>query len=102
MNVSQLKTMQQTQNILAVNFIESGRSPMVIEVQYRNDRKGLSSALMTDSSGAMIVLDNIAQAYDLCRDSGIHKANLVQVSTDDEASSSRCLEYHRVSMPLVF
>ncbi|MEH6576787.1 MAG: hypothetical protein V7731_06875 [Amphritea sp.] len=102
MNMAQLKSINQSQNLLAVNFIESGHSPMVIEVEYRNSRKGLSTALIKDRKGKMLTLDNIAQAYDLCRSNGIHKANLVQVNTDDEASSSSCLEYHKVSMPLVF
>lgn len=102
MNIRELRSINRAQDLLAVNFIESGHSPLVIEIEYRNERKGLSKALMKHDDGAMITLDNIAQAYDLCRDSGIHKANLVQVETDDEASSSGYLEYHRVTMPLVF
>jgi len=102
MNMHELRSINEAQNLLAVNFIESGHSPMVIEIEYRNQRKGLSTALMTDKMGESMTVDNITQAYDLCRDNGIHKANLIQVSTDDEACASNYLEYHKVKMPLVF
>ncbi|WP_027856027.1 hypothetical protein [Marinobacterium jannaschii] len=101
MNVADFKSLAEAHSLRAVNFIESGCGPMVIEVEYDKDSEPVRE-LIKDSHGEVVTCKNVTQAYGLCQKAGVHKANLVQVIPHDEACQAEYADYHRESMPLTF
>lgn len=100
MQISQMKTYAQSKLITAVKFIESGCSPIVIELSYIKD-KAMHRELLT--RGAEVVTCKcLEQAYCICRSAGIHKAELVQIMTHDEASAGDTLAGQNNPMLLRF
>ncbi|WP_372598657.1 hypothetical protein [Amphritea sp.] len=100
MQISQMKTYAQSKQITAVKFIESGCSPIVIELSYIKD-EAMHRELLT--RGAEVVTCKcLEQAYCICRDAGIHKAELVQIMTHDEASAGDTLAGQNNPMMLRF
>lgn len=101
MNIERLQELKAQQMIKAVNFIEAGHSPLVIEIEYVDQGQCLR-ALLTDDEGVVISYNHLKEGYDVCLKAGIRKANLVQTETDDEVCQSAYARYHRESIPLVF
>ena len=101
MDTEQLETLNQQQRIKTVNFIESGCGPMVVEVEYSKGDETVRE-LIKDADGNVITCQQVKDGYDICLKVGIHKANLVLINTDDEASKSEFADYHRESVPLIF
>ncbi len=83
MHISQMKAYAQSKMITAVKFIESGCSPIVIELSYISDRN-IERQLLS-KGGKTLTCKSIEQAYCICRDAGIHQAELVQTIPHDEA-----------------
>lgn len=86
--------------IKKVRLIESGCSPIVIEVEYGSDR--VRKELLKAEDDQVMTFKNISQAYDVCRDAGIHEADLVQVIPHDEACAGGYLSYDQQAMTLRF
>ena len=86
--------------IKKVRLIESGCSPIVIEVEYGSDR--VMKELLKAEDDQVMTFKNISLAYDLCRDAGIHEAELVQVIPHDEACAGQYLSYDQQAMTLRF
>lgn len=101
MNLQELKDLAQHQQISHVNFVESGCSPLVIELSYE-EQDHSKKALLKSDQGAVLSFRNIAQAYDICRKAGIHSAHLVQVIPHDEACAGEFVSYDQQSIPLKF
>ncbi len=101
MNLEQLTDIKLKQQLKAVNFVESGHGPMVIEVEYENS-DGIQRSLIKDNQGKVATYQHLKAGYELCLKAGIHEANLVQVETHDEACQSDYADYHRELIPLVF
>jgi len=97
MNVSDFEDLAQSSRLKAVNFVESGCGPMVIEVE--SDQ---GTDLIRDRHGEIITCQNVSQAYAVCQKAGVHEANLVQVIPHDETCSGVIMDYHRDSIPLKF
>jgi len=95
MTISDLRNA--TDQLIKVRFFESSCGPMVIELQTQKDRE-----LLRDKSGDVISCKNITQAYSICRDAGIHTAELVQTIPHDEACASPTLSYEQQVIPLKF
>lgn len=101
MDTEQLHELNQQQRIKTVNFVESGCGPMVLEVEYQKG-EGTIRELVKDHNGNVLTCQQVKEGYDICTKAGIHKANLVQIVTDDEASRSEYADYHKESVPLIF
>lgn len=101
MNLQEFKDLAQHQQISQVNFVESGCSPLVIELNYE-DHNHSKKALLKSDQGTVLSFKNISQAYDLCREAGIHSAHLVQVIPHDEACAGEFVSYNQQSIPLKF
>ena len=101
MNRQTFKSLAAQHHVDQVKFIESGCSPLVIEFSFEEAGQRKTTLLKTDN-GDVIALKNISQAYEICRDAGIHKAYLVQVIPHDEACTASFLSYDQQSMPLTF
>ena len=101
MNIEQLQELRLQQKVKAVNFIESGHSPLVIEVEYVDNGETFK-ALLKDGDGVVTSYNHLKEGYDICLKAGIHTANLVQIETDDEVCQSEYADYHRESIPLKF
>ena len=86
--------------IKKVRLIESGCSPLVMEVEYGSDR--IRKELLKAEDDQVMTFKNITQAYDVCRDVGIHEADLVQIIPHDEACAGRYLSYDQQAMTLRF
>ncbi|MGB0204695.1 MAG: hypothetical protein ACPF9K_06560 [Neptuniibacter sp.] len=86
--------------IRKVRLIESGCSPLVIEVEYGSDK--IRKELLKTEDNQVLSFKNISQAYDVCRDAGIHEAELVQVIPHDEACAGQYLSYDQQAMTLRF
>ncbi|MCP4596745.1 hypothetical protein [Neptuniibacter sp.] len=101
MDIDELTDLHLQHHINAVNFIESGSGPMVIEVEFSRggDRK---RELIKDDEGRIITCKNIKEGYDICLKAGLHEANLVQIIPDDEVCRSEFADYHKEIMPLKF
>ncbi|ANG62899.1 hypothetical protein A8C75_10655 [Marinobacterium aestuarii] len=97
MQISEFKALVSSHKLKAVNFIESGCGPMVVEVEYEGGKD-----LIKNSDGAVFTCLNVTQAYDLCHRAGVHEANLVQVTPHDETCAGVVMDYHRDSIPLKF
>ncbi|UTW02841.1 hypothetical protein KDX31_16075 [Amphritea atlantica] len=89
MQISEFKSYAQSKLITAVKFIESGCSPIVIELSYIKD-KAMHRALLTRGT-EVVTCKCLEQAYCICRDAGIHRAELVQIMTHDEACAGETL-----------
>ncbi|WP_299179532.1 hypothetical protein [uncultured Neptuniibacter sp.] len=101
MTIQDFRSIAQQLQINQVRFIESGCSPMVIEVQY-GKVTDLKTDLLKDRRGEVLAFKNITQAYELCRDTGIHHAELVQIIPHDEACISSAVHYDQQAIPLKF
>jgi len=101
MNSEQFEQLHKQQRLKAVNFIEAGCGPMVIEIEY-DDQGQLNKELIKDDAGEVITCRNVKQGYDICLRAGVHEANLVQLETHDEAAYSEFADYHKDSIPLKF
>jgi hypothetical protein len=97
MQISEFKALVSSHKLKAVNFIESGCGPMVVEVEYDGGK-----ALIKDSAGEVVTYANVTLAYDVCHRAGVHEANLIQVVPHDEAGGGQNMDYHRESTPLKF
>lgn len=98
MTIQELNAQVKHNQIAHVRFIESGCSPFVIELI----DKEKSKHLLTDKHGKTFSFKNISQAYLICREVGIHKAELVQVIPHDEACVGHYVSYEQQSIPLRF
>ena len=98
MKISEFRRAANHQQIDKVRFIESSCSPMVIELTLNS----LQRELLKNDRGEVITCKNITQAYDICREHGIHEAELVQVIPHDEACAGQYIAYDQQSMPLKF
>ena len=83
MQISEMKSLALSNSITGIKFIESGCSPIVIQLYYRSDKAIHKALLKKDDKVATFRC--LEQAYSLCRNAGIHKAELVQTFTHDEA-----------------
>lgn len=101
MNIEQVKELILRQQLKTVNFIESGHAPFVVEVEYI-DKDDSFKALLKNDDGVVTTFRNIKECYDICSAIDIHAANLIQIETDDEVSTSDYASYHRESIPLTF
>ncbi|WP_286238248.1 hypothetical protein [Neptuniibacter halophilus] len=101
MNIEQLDHLNQQHKLKAVNFIESGHGPMVIEVEFTQD-EAVQKELIKDRSGNVVTCQNVKEGYQICLKAGVHEANLVQIETHDEACRSDFADYHKESIPLKF
>ncbi|WP_299181716.1 hypothetical protein [uncultured Neptuniibacter sp.] len=101
MDTDQLELMLLQKRLKAVNFIESGCGPIVIEVEYAEKDK-VQKELIKDSQGEVVTCHNLKEGYDICLKAGIHEANLIQMDTDDEACQATFANYHREVIPLKF
>jgi hypothetical protein len=97
MQISEFKALAASHKLKAVNFIESGCGPMVVEIVYEGGKD-----LIKDSHGEVLTYTNVTHAYDVCHKAGVHEANLVQVVPHDEACGGVSMDYHRESTPLKF
>lgn len=86
--------------IRKVRMIESGCSPLVIEIEYGAGQ--IRKELLKADDNEVLTFKNISLAYDLCRDAGIHEAELVQVIPHDEACAGQYLSYDQQAMTLRF
>tara|TARA_Y100000782_G_scaffold44521_1_gene50009 strand:+ start:940 stop:1248 length:309 start_codon:yes stop_codon:yes gene_type:complete len=100
MLISELKELRNNDLVKNVRFIESGCSPMVVEVEY--GRESLQKELIKTEKNSVLSFKNIRQAYDLCREAGINQAELVQVIPHDEACFGQYMSYDQQTMPLRF
>lgn len=101
MNTHEFHSLAERQLINRVRFIESSCSPLVIELDYKQENQA-SKALLKSNDGQVITCKNVTQAYDICRAAGIHKAELVQVIPHDEACAGNTLAAEDQSIPLTF
>lgn len=100
MLISELKELRLNDLVKNVRFIESGCSPMVVEVEY--GREFFQKELIKTAQNSVLSFKNISQAYDLCREAGINQAELVQVIPHDEACSGQYMSYDQQVMALRF
>ncbi|SEQ94766.1 hypothetical protein SAMN03080615_03338 [Amphritea atlantica] len=100
MQISQMQTYAQSKLITAVKFIESGCSPIVIELSYIKD-KAVHRELLR-RGGDVVTCKCLEQAYNICRDAGIHQAELVQTMTHDEAGADYTRAGEQPAMSLRF
>jgi hypothetical protein len=100
MLISELKDMRRNDLIKKVRFIESGCSPMVVEVEYGNETP--KKQLIKTENDAVLSFKNISQAYELCREAGINEAELVQVIPHDEACAGSYVSYDQQAITLKF
>lgn len=98
MTISQLRNLVKANQIEQVRFVESSCSPFVIELI---DKQGMKS-LLTDKQGKTFSYKNISQAYGICREAGIHQAELVQVIPHDEACVGHFVSYDNQTIQLRF
>ncbi len=97
---SELKDMSGNDQIKAVRLIESGCSPIVVEVIYDNESP--KKQLIKTDQNKVMTFKNISLAYELCRDAGINEAELVQVIPHDEACVGSYVSYDQQTIPLRF
>lgn len=100
MQISQLKQLVSANQLLNVRFIESGCSPIVIELNYQQGKQQHTTLLKRDQQ--TLTCKCLEQAYCICREAGIHRAELVQILTHDETGSGYDSHTQRSSMPLTF
>jgi len=100
-DINYLQKLKEQQRIKAVNFIEAGHSPIVIEVEYLHQGE-VVKALLKDEEGIVTAYNHLKEGYDVCLKAGIHSANLIQIETDEEVCRSEYANYHRQLIPLTF
>ncbi|MFY0678544.1 MAG: hypothetical protein JXR18_14800 [Neptuniibacter sp.] len=96
----ELVDFSKNRRIKKVRLIESGCSPLVIEVEYGTDQ--IQKELLKTEDNQVMTFKNITQAYNVCRDAGIHEADLVQIIPHDEACAGSYLSYDQQAMTLRF
>jgi hypothetical protein len=101
MNLEEVKELKLRNQLKAVNFIESGHAPMVIELVY-TDNDQTFKALLKNDHGDVITCHNLKEGYNICLDIGVRVASLVQIETDDETTVSDYADYCTKSIPLSF
>jgi hypothetical protein len=101
MNIEKLQELQSGKKVHAVNFVESGCGPFVIEVEFKG-KNGLCNELLKNKEGQVISCNNLQEGYAICQQIGLHEANLVQIVPHDEACTSEYADYHKERMPLRF
>jgi hypothetical protein len=101
MNLEEVRELKLRNQLKAVNFIESGHAPKVIELVY-TDNDQTFKALLKNDHGDVITCHNLKEGYDICLGIGVRAANLVQIETDDEATMSDYADYCTKSIPLSF
>lgn len=100
MQITELKQTVSANRLQAVRFIESGCSPIVIELSYTRDHDIHTELLTKD--GQPLTCKCLEQAYCICREAGIHSAELVQIFTHDEAGTGFSDNAVHNPMPLKF
>ena len=100
MDKNELVDFSKNRLIRKVRLIESGCSPLVIEVEYGSDK--IRKELLKTDDNQVLSFKNISQAYDVCRDAGIHEAELVQVIPHDEACVGHYVSYDNQTIHLRF
>ncbi len=100
MQLPQLKQVVSDNQLQAVRFIESGCSPIVIELSYIKNATPHTELLKKDDQ--VLTCKCLEQAYCICREAGIHRAELIQIFTHEEAGSGFSHGPVNNSMPLTF
>lgn len=100
MQLSQLKQLVSANQLLGVRFIESGCSPIVIELSYQQGQQQYTELLKKNQQP--LTCKCLEQAYCICREAGVHQAELVQIFTHDEAGSGLSSGAVHNGMPLTF
>lgn len=98
MKISEFRRLANSHQIDKIRFIESSCSPMVIELTLNDQQR----ELLKNDRGEVISCKNITQAYAICREQGIHQAELVQVIPHDEACAGHYTAYDQQSIALKF
>lgn len=101
MDIDRMSDLFYAQQLSAVNFVESGSGPFVIEVEFRKGSQ-LCKELLKDKAGDVVTCKNLKEGYGICEQVGVHEANLVQIVPHDEACTSEYADYHKELMPLRF
>ena len=101
MNTHEFRSLADAQQIEKVRFIESGCSPLVIELMYQQDKQP-KRTLLRQQNGSVVACRNIAEAYSICRTAGVHHAELVQVLPHDEVCSGETQSAQSAGIPLKF
>lgn len=100
MQISEFRQLAAQHQVKQVRFIESSCSPLVVELHYGQSTP--KKDLLKNDQGEVVAFKNISQAYELCRDAGIHEAELVQIIPHDEACAGSYNSYDQPSMALKF
>lgn len=101
MTIKLLKRLRKLRQLDTVRFIQNACAPMVLQVAFFENGQ-LRRQLIRTREGEVMTCRHLGEAYALCRSAGVHRAELVQIVSHDEACAGDRSAVTRPAMSLTF
>ncbi|MBG57621.1 MAG: hypothetical protein CMK46_04950 [Porticoccus sp.] len=101
MTIKLLKRLRKMRQLDTVRFIRNACAPMVLQVAFF-DNGQLRKQLIRTREGGVVTCRHLGEAYELCRSAGVHRAELVQIVSHDEACAGDSSVATGPAMSLIF